>query len=76
MTLVAFYIGIYFLRQRRSEIALHDAAVKAYQAELEFIDQNSSTWSDAAKAATKKLMDDNWKKNYPSWPIPDVPSDR
>jgi hypothetical protein len=76
LTLVAFFIGIYVERQRRSAIGLHDAAVKAYLSELTLIDHDLSTWPDAAKAATKKNMDDNWKKHYPTWPLPDVPPGR
>jgi hypothetical protein len=51
LTVVAFYFGIYFARQRREAIAFRNAATQAYLAEVVFLEK---IWRSAPMASQSR----------------------
>jgi predicted NAD-dependent protein-ADP-ribosyltransferase YbiA (DUF1768 family) len=70
VAIAAFYFASYMLKQRKQTAAVREAATKAYLDERAFIAAHQPVFTPEALAQTQQVMDDNWKKNYPSWPIP------
>jgi hypothetical protein len=73
LTVLAFYFGIYFARQRRESIAFRNAATQAYLAEVAFLEKNLA-FSPDGLAKSRQVIEDDWKKRY-SWPLPETPAD-
>ena len=73
LTVVAFYFGIYFARQRREAIAFRNAATQAYLAEVAFLEKNLA-FSPDGLAKSRQVIEDDWKNRY-SWPLPEAPAD-
>ena len=69
LTVVAFYFGIYFARQRREAIAFRNAATQAYLAEVAFLEKNLA-FSPDGLAKSRQVIEDDWKNRY-SWPLPE-----
>jgi hypothetical protein len=74
--IIAICLGVLMTQRHRVEIARRTAATANYIAQVELYERSSLATNPAELSRARKWLDDTWKKHYPSWPVPDVPSGR
>jgi hypothetical protein len=70
---IGIALSAYIAKHRRDAIELRSAATKAYLSTRAFLDEKGAVLEPKSLAATIKVQDDLWKRNYPSWPVPEYP---